>query len=165
MTPSGHAPASASTYLVFDLAGRLCALPGAALSRVLPMVATAHPPGLPPLLQGLATVNGAAMPVVRLAALLDLPERAPTAATALVEMRTNSPWLLMVDRVVAVLSPGADELRPVPEGLTFSDVAVAGIDTPEGLCVVLDAERLLLREEEARIAAFLDAHHRRAGTG
>lgn len=147
--------------LMFDLAGRLCALPAPAIGRVLPMATLARPPGLPPLLAGLLLLPDAALPVIRTARLFDLPEAPPTAATALIRLSGAVAALLLVDRVVGLVAQPEEQRLPVAADSTFSGVASAEIDLPDGPCTILDPARILLREEQMRITAFLAEQDRR----
>ncbi|ACI99519.1 chemotaxis protein CheW [Rhodospirillum centenum] len=166
-SPVSGFPGAAAPLVVFALADRLCALPADAVAQILPMMDLARPPGVPPLLAGIAMLGRTAVPVVRLARLFDLPEQPATAGTALLHLRGEPPRLLLVDRAVAVLDPPEERL-PLAEGTTFAGVAVAGFALPQGACVLLDPARLLLREEERRIDAFLALERERlarAGAG
>ncbi len=153
--PASAAPAGdGDLHVVFRLGGRLCALPAAAVARLLGMMALSRPPGLPPLLEGMLALGGGVVPVLRPDRLFGLPERRLTPASALVVLRGEPPLALLVDELAAAvpLPPGAR--LPVSPGATFSDVVAAEAMLPLGPCAVLDPARLLRREEAARIEAF-----------
>lgn len=139
---------------VAELSGQLVALRAAAVAAALPMARLARPPNRPPILEGLLSLPDGALPVLRLSRLLGLPDRPPTAASAILRLRGERPRGLLVDRVRGLERVRADDLQPVEPGSSFADVATAGLRVGGEPCLLLEPERLLLREEEARLDAF-----------
>ncbi|NYZ23586.1 chemotaxis protein CheW [Azospirillum oleiclasticum] len=139
---------------VAELSGQLVALRAAAVAAALPMARLARPPNRPPILEGLLSLPDGALPVLRLSHLLGLPDRPPTAASAILRLRGERPRGLLVDRVRGLQRVRADDLQPIEPGSSFADVAIAGLGVAGEPCLLLDPARLLLREEEARLDAF-----------
>lgn len=149
----------ADHYVVMRLGSRRCALPRAAVRELLPLPRLWRPPGLPRPLAGFLNLAGEAVPVLDLPRLFGLA----TAAEAedalyrhlvLVGGEGQPPLALLVDRVLDMLRIPAERLRPVPPEATLNGCAVAEIETPEGFIHLLAADRILLAQEEAALAAL-----------
>jgi purine-binding chemotaxis protein CheW len=151
-----------SAHLVFSVAGRPCALPASALREVLPLARLAEPPGLPPLLAGFLDLAGTAVAVVRTARLFDLPEPPPDRSSSLLLLReARSPTALLVDEARAVAAVPPDAWSPVPPDASPGGCVLAEAEVAGGRVSLLSAARILLREEEARVAALREAEQRR----
>ena len=109
MRSAGIAETSGSVkrrFLVFQLAGRVYALPAETVAEVIRVPATARVPQAPRALIGVANLRGAVLPVVSLRALLDLEgEPAPP--------RVRSSWMAALPSVLwSTLSRGSLQLTP-----------------------------------------------------
>lgn len=143
----------AGTLLVFAEGGALCALPSSAIQEVVFLPELSRPPGMPGLLEGVMTLDGKAIPVLKVATLLDLPVATGgiyTPAMVLKEGRAA----LAVERMVDVLRPKSSDLVPAGEGQSFNGCVTGLVQIKEGQVHILSAERLLLAEEQKRIADF-----------
>lgn len=141
---------AARKVLRFHLAGQAYAVPLHFVREILPMALLSQPPGLPPVLAGFLNLSGMAVPVVKLARLLELDEQAPGLYSPLLIVRSAGlPLALLVDSVDGIAS--IDELAIVSLGgnLCFNDCA-DGLVTIAGTNVVLLSEERLLREQEKR---------------
>ncbi|WP_342778996.1 chemotaxis protein CheW [Methylobacterium terricola] len=139
-----------------DIAGTECALPRRAVREVLPLPRLWRPPGAPAALAGFLNLAGAAVPVLDLAILFGLG-RAATARAALyrhlVLLHGDTPLALMVDRVADVARVAPDQVRPVADAATLNGCVAAEIRVGDRLVHGLAVDRILLAEEEARLAA------------
>ena len=78
-TPAGHA---GLRVCVFELAGQSFGLPLESVREIVPMAALSRPPSMPSILEGFLNLRGTALPVLRIAALLGLPQDRAGAAHA-----------------------------------------------------------------------------------
>lgn len=170
-------PASASgqttVLVVFRIAETVCALGGDAVTRVLPMPRLAVPPGLPLPLAGFLDLAGQPIAVVALDRLFDFDLRPRTpeseAARHVLLVRSGAPrgadaapllgWA--VDRVLDVVAVPNDELSPVDDATSLGGCVRAEWAGPDGVVHLLDADRLLGREEQARLDHLVRAQGER----
>jgi len=132
-------------------------LPLESVAKIMPMAQLAQPPGLPAPLEGILNLAGAAVPVLRLDRLFQLPERCPGLYSMLVLLnRTASGQIaLLVDRVSEILPVPIHELLPVAEEDSFNACVVGTVLMRDGSVVhVLSPPRLLLERESQSLAAF-----------
>lgn len=151
---------------VFDVGGRRCALPTAAVQEVLLLPELARPPGLPPVLEGVMNLGGVAVPVLRLDRLMDLPEQSLDLYSPIILLRgLAAPVALLGERMreVRSLEPGA--LAPVGGDEvgdeTFRACILGLVGEGEEAIHLLDPARILLAEEQARLVAFQAEAQRR----
>jgi len=142
--------------VVFRLEGCFCALPGEAVSEVLPQAELYLPPALPPILAGFLNLDGKAVPVVRLARLL-FPGREqdvrPGLYTHLILLRSKwRAFILQVEKALEVKYFSDEALLPMAPGLSLQDCVEAQAEEAGEKIYVLSADRLLLGEERDRIA-------------
>ncbi len=141
--------------LLFEVAGGLFAIDPAAIRQIVPLPLLAHPPGTPLLLEGFLDLAGEAIPVLHLARLLQLAAGPPDVyAHLLVLKQPGLPLALLVDRAVGLTSAPAEAFTPLERGQTFNDCAEHLLRLGEQTVPLLSVERLLLRQERARIAAL-----------
>lgn len=144
------------TLVVFDLAGRSCALPAEAVREVLHMVELARPPGLPRVIEGLVNIAGTSVPVLRLDRLFDLPESACELYTPLIVLkRSDPPLALMAHAMRSIMSVDAGDLVALAEDDTFNGCGEARLSAPWGDVTLLAADRLLLARERRQLAESL----------
>lgn len=146
-------------YLLFRLGTRRCALARAAVREVLPLPRLWRPPGLPKPLAGFLNLGGAPVPVldlVRLFGLATTAEADQALYRHILLIRGATPVGLLVDRVLDLLRLPAERLRPVPPEASLNGCAVAEIEMPDGFVHLLAADRLLLAQEAAQLAALQD---------
>lgn len=145
-----------TAYLLVDVAGTECALPRRAVREVLPLPRLWRPPGAPAALAGFLNLAGNAVPVLDLAVLFDLGRPAATRVALyrhLVLLHGEAPLALMVDRVRDFARVAPDQVRPVADAATLNGCVSAEIRVGERLVHGLAVERILLAEEQARLAA------------
>ena len=155
-------PGSSRKLLVFELGAEACALDLDRVQEVLPMARLSQPPGKPHLLEGFLNLGGTAIPVVRLDRLFGLPESRPGVHTHLVLLRpTGSSTALLVDRAAEVVTVPDTALVPLGAGSCFNDCADADVALPGRTAHLLAPERLLLAQEQRRIAELQAEEQRR----
>ncbi|KMO22112.1 chemotaxis protein CheW [Methylobacterium platani] len=148
-----------TAYLLVDVAGTDCALPRRAVREILPLPRLWRPPAAPAPLAGFLNLAGSAVPVLDLAILFGLvrPAAGATARIALyrhlVLLHGESPLALMVDRVRDFARVAPDQVRPVADAATLNGCVAAEIRIAERLVHGLAVDRILLAEEQARLAA------------
>lgn len=145
-----------TAYLLVDVAGTECALPRRAVREVLPLPRLWRPPGAPAALAGFLNLAGHAVPVLDLASLFGLGRPATAGAAVyshLVLLHGETPLALMVDRVADMVRVAPDQVRPVADAATLNGCVAAEIRLGERLVHGLAVDRILLAEEEARLAA------------
>jgi purine-binding chemotaxis protein CheW len=150
--------------LVFDVSGRLCALPVEAISEIVHITATVTAPGQPSSLEGFLNFHGRLIPVIVLARLFALPEQelGLYAVTILVRESGQSIGIL-VNSVEGIVSVPGTGVRPLPSEHSLNDCAEAQF-TSEGRTVTLLApERILLDKERRFIADLADQAQSRLG--
>ena len=148
--------------VVFQVAAQLYALPVVAVSEIVSLAQLSQPPGLPPVLAGFLNLGGAAIPVVRLARLLGLPEQPVGLYTPLILLRSaGSPLALLVDAVRSIELIDEQAVVPVGENYCFNDCAEGLVTLGESRIVLLSEQRLLREQEQRRIAELADIEQAR----
>lgn len=152
--------------LVFEVSDLVAALPLADVERVAPIAQLAHPPGLPPAIEGFLNLSGATVSVLRLDRLLGLTPRDPGLYSVVIlmkkealpkgnELKGNGAVVgVLVDRVSEILSVPEAEFLPVSEDASFNGCARAAVSTPGWYIHVLSSQRLLLEKEARSLYEF-----------
>ncbi len=140
---------SSSVLLVFQLAGSTVALPLSDIQRIVPMARLLRPPGLPPLLEGILNLNGATVPVLRLARLLHLPVQPLDLHSALliVGAPPNGALALLVDRVTEIITVSSSILLPVRKEESSNGCTKALVPASDRMILLLSLERLLIEKD------------------
>ena len=154
---------SQRTLLLFHLAGRTAAFPLESIQRVTPMAQLARPPGLPAALEGILNLGGAAVPVVRLDRLLQLPEQRLGLYSMLIILKgpSASQIGILVDRVSGIISVPQSALLPVRDEDTFNACAEAAVSVSDQVIHILSPARILLEKERETLSQFQAAAQRR----
>jgi purine-binding chemotaxis protein CheW len=141
---------------VFHIAGQIAALPLEDVESIAPMAQLVCPPGLPSPLEGILNLAGAAVPVLRLDHLLQLPEKSPGLYSMLVVMKgvSDGQIALLVDRVSEVLSVSESALLPIGAEHSFNGCAEATVPMRGQLVHLLAPARLLLENERKSLSEF-----------
>lgn len=140
-------------YLVFHLEDRTYCVSTASVEEIVPMAELTRVPSAPAFLLGFLDVGGQLVAVISLRRLMGLTEREPELYTPLVILKTSSqPIALEVDRVTRIVELGEDELIPLSEGCSLNHCATAVARLDGVPVVVLSPERLVLHEEQRRVA-------------
>lgn len=142
-----------SEVLVFELDGSSFAIPLAAVREILPLPLLSNPPGLPSLLAGFLNLGGQAIPVLNLKRLFGGPDSGSGPYSHIVVLRETSASLgLLVDRSAGTVALSPESLMPVSHGQSLNDCVEAGARIGNQTAHVLSVERLLLKQEQARVA-------------
>jgi len=147
--------------VVFSLAETFCALDLGKVREILPTAELSAPPGMPDLLAGFLNLGGTAVPVLRLGRLFQMPVKEPGLYEHLILLRDSRPLALLVDRVDEVRTCSEDALRPVGEKNSFNDCVQSQFTHKDRTIHVLALDRLLLKEEEARLTELRDLEQKR----
>jgi purine-binding chemotaxis protein CheW len=142
--------------LVFYFADRLGAFRVESVRRVISMPLLARPPGLPSPLEGVLNLAGAAVPVLRLDRLLNLPLQCLGLYSMLIVLKDLSSGLaaVLVDRVSEIISVPESAVLPVGEGDSFHTCAEGAVPVRGQLIHVLSPHRILLEKEHQILAEF-----------
>lgn len=150
------------TYLVFEVAGRTCALPRKHVGRILPLPMLGRPPGLPAVVEGILDLAGAAVPVLRLDRLFGFPSPPTRAYQHLILLARAPPQLaLLADRATGVVSVTDGAVALLPDGETFNGCAVGHLVSERGPIHVLSIEYLFTQRERDTLAEFQAVEQRR----
>ncbi|MBI2680982.1 MAG: chemotaxis protein CheW [Candidatus Solibacter usitatus] len=149
--------------VVFHVSGLDCAFPLVAIKEIVPMAMLSTPPGMASCMAGFLNLRGAAIPILRLDRLFDLPEQRPGLNTPLIILRSAAnPNGVLVGSVRRIVSVTKASFLPLPEKHIFRDCAIASIDVTGDLayllspdCILLDNERNLLQQLQAMEQARL----------
>jgi purine-binding chemotaxis protein CheW len=140
-----------STFVIFRVGDRACALAQADVSRVTPIAALARPPTAPPLVCGFLNLGGQALPILDAAALFGVtsaPGIDPLYRHVLIVRGSLG---ILVDRVIDVRPLDLSEAKPPGEGASLNG-CVAALLTDSGEAIsLLDASRLLTKAERDRL--------------
>jgi purine-binding chemotaxis protein CheW len=139
------------TFLVFEVSGRLCALPVEAIREIVHIAATVQTPGQPAIVEGFLNYHGNPVAVVSLSRMFGMPEREPGLYASVILLRSGGSAMGVladaIDGVVAV-----DELQPLPAQHSFNDCAEAQFVSAGGPVILFNADRILLEKERRCIA-------------
>ncbi len=141
---------------LFELAGQPFGLRLESVSEIVPMAALSRPPCMPSILEGFLNLRGTALPVVRIAGLLGLPQDPLDLHTPLVIIRGGTlPLALLVNRVTGIVSIPFDGVLPIAESDSFNGCVDGRLTaTGSGAVHLLSLERLLLEKEQQILAQF-----------
>ncbi len=147
--------------VIFSVAGRRMALPATRVRECLPLPRLDRRPGTPPALAGFFLLGGATMAVIDLAVLLGLraPGKMPETDPLYRPVLRLDALTLLVDRLEQVRRPdGADDEA---EADRWQNQCVSRHLRAGGPVALLDPDRLLLLDEQARLAALTEDAARR----
>jgi purine-binding chemotaxis protein CheW len=138
--------------LIFQIAGHECAIPCDRVQEVVSMAATVRSPGQPSTIEGFLNLRGEAIPVVMLRRLFAVPEIEPGIHTPVIIARLGDALTgLLVDRVNEVAMVDSEGIRPLAENHSLNECANEYVMFAGRRVVLLDCDRLLLKEEKTRI--------------
>ena len=149
-------------YLIFHLADRTYAVPTGCVEEIVPMAELFPVPGAPSFLAGFLDVGGQLVAVISLRRLLGMPDRAPELYTPVVILKTTpQPVALEVDGVSRIVDIGGDDVVPVTESCSLNDCASAVVHLDGQAVVLLSPERILLEQEQRRVAELAELARQR----
>ena len=123
----------------------------------MPMATLSSPPGLPSGLLGFLDLRGAAIPIIRLDRLFDLPEQQPGLHTPMIVLReVRGPIGILADSVRSIVPVDASQLLDIPEDRTFQGCARGALQL-DGDLIHLLSPAALLEASEARLLADYSA--------
>lgn len=134
---------------------RLCALDRAAVREVTPLPELSHPPSLPASVEGVMNLGGEAVLVVDLVRLLDIAPNAdidPVYRHVVVLHQDDAAAGLLVDRVEDVTTVADDAIIAADGKTTVNDCITGQVEVGGEIIHVLDADRIFLAAERARLA-------------
>lgn len=149
----GRAEQEIGTLLVFSEGKMACALAAAEVQEVLFLPELSHPPGMPSMLEGIMTLDGEAVPVIRVAILLGLEGAALDVYTPVMVLK-DAKAALIVERVDDIFTPAKADLVLADEGQSFNGCVMAKTSHKGREIHVLSAGRLMIEEEKQRLAEF-----------
>ena len=134
-------------FLVFRIAGELCAVRLATAAEIIRMPHLTHMPFVPPSLIGLANLRGIVMPVVSLRALLNFPDVEPSEQARVIVTRGDTPIGIVVDGIDRLLTLAGDQVEREEAGAgtidpTLVDGSIKG-EEGESTIKLLNLSRLL----------------------
>lgn len=148
-------------HLLMDVAGTEMALPMSAVAEILPVTRFERQAPWPRILAGFMNLRGQAVAVVDLACVLD-PDRAPGRAdlySHVVRLKaalSETPVALLVDRA-SDIARRADGFTEVEKTATANGVVAGQLELGGRLVPRLEPSRILLLQEQARVAELARA--------
>lgn len=148
-------------YLLLDVAGVDMALPMGAVAEILPVTRLERQAPWPKVLAGFMNRRGHPLAVIDLARLLNptQPALKPDLYSHVVRLngrREGGDLALLADRVKDA-EVQADDFTPVGESASVNGAIIGHLRILGRLVALLDVDRLLLLEEEARVADIAEA--------
>lgn len=137
--------------LTFRVARHWCAFRAGLVQEIVAIPATTKVPGQPSILEGFLNLRGATLPVVRMAALFNLPVQCGLYSPVVVIRHGHDSLGLLVDEVDSVLTIAGEQLVPLAADHTANQYAEAEFTVGDRTAVLLDCGRLLLAQEHRRI--------------
>lgn len=160
--PVDSIPAGRRRYLIFHLSNRGYALPINQVEEIVPMTELFPVPGSPSFLAGFLDVGGQPIAVISLRCLLGMPQREPELYTPLLILKAlPQQFVLEVDNVSQVVDLSGSDWIAIEDEYSLNDCAI-GIVRLEGEAIVLlSLERLLLEQEQIRVAQLTELARQR----
>ena len=151
-TPVNAPVSPPTTMILFGVGAELYGMSTHCLQEVLPLPELVKLPTCPEFVDGFLNLGGVAIPVLRLSRLLGVPSSPDHLYTPLLMVASRGHRLaLLVDRVIGIVAVDEEKIVPVSRGETINDCALGMASVDEGTAIVLDANRLLLKEEKLRL--------------
>jgi purine-binding chemotaxis protein CheW len=151
----GDPHAGTQSLLIFHSSGLDCAFPLEAVREIVPMATLACPPGLPSVLLGFLDLRGAAIPIVRLDRLFNLPEQRPGLHTPMIILRgILGPIGVLTDSVRRIEPAPSGQRLDLPKDGTFQGCATAALEVDGELIHLLSPVALLAANEDRLLADY-----------
>lgn len=148
--------------IVFEFAGRKCAVPSRRVREIILMPMLSKEPELPYVLEGVMNFNGVAAPVLRLDRLFGFKEKKPGLFTPLLILSGDETQLaLLVDKVWEVKSVGAHEVKYLDGQNTLNGRIEAELKIDGETVQLLSVDNIMLECGQKNIAEFQAAEQKR----
>lgn len=140
------------TLVILKCGGLRCALERGEVSELAPVPELSHPPSLPASIEGIMNLGGLAVPVVDLARLFgETPDaEIDPLYRHVVVLRTQALGLL-VDRVEDVRAIDDGAVLPADRDISLNECVTGQVEVGGAMVHLLDAGRILLAAEQARL--------------
>ncbi len=149
-------------YLIFQLADRSYAIPIRCIEEIVPIAELTSVPGAPAFLAGFLDVGGQLVAVISLRHLLGMPDHECALYTPLVILKAKDQrFALEIDGVSRIADIDDEKLVSLTEGCSLNDCATAVARLDEEVVVLLSPERILLEQEQKRVAELAEIARRR----
>ncbi|MEX2309748.1 MAG: chemotaxis protein CheW [Pirellulales bacterium] len=149
-------------YLIFQLADRTYAVPIRCVEEIVPIAELSSVPGAPSFLAGLLDIGGQLVAVISLRRLLGMPDHECELYTPLVILKAKAQKIaLEIDGVSRIAGIDDENLVPLAEGCSLNDCASAVARLDGQVVVVLSPERILLEQEQKRVAELTELARQR----
>lgn len=151
-------------YLIFQLADRSYAIPIRCIEEIVPIAELTSVPGAP-FLAGFLDIGGQLVAVISLRRLLGMTDHERELYTPLVILRAKvQKFALEIDGVSRIADIDDEKLVSLTEGCSLNDCATAVARLDDQVVVLLSPERILLEQEQKRVAELAEiARQRLAG--
>jgi purine-binding chemotaxis protein CheW len=144
-------------YLTFRLADRSYAIPIRDVEEIVPVAELSVVPGAPSFLEGFLDIGGELVAVISLRGLLGLPNREWEFYTPLIILRATAPKIaLAIDSIAGVSEISENDLSPLAEGSSINELATSVTRIDGRVVVLLSTERMLLDQEQKRVAELAE---------
>lgn len=143
--------------LIFRAAGHTCAIRAQDIDQIVHIAATVRIPGQPAIVEGFLNVRGQPVAVVPLSRLFHVPEQpAGLYAPIVIARRASARVGLLADSVDGVATVEQTAIAPLDAAHSLNDCAEGQFDSEYGSVVLLSTERILLAQEQRRIAEIAE---------
>ena len=152
------------TILTIHCGERLCALERTAVREIAPLPQLSRPPSLPAAVEGLLNLGGEVVVVIDLARLLDVQPDSdvdPLYRHLVVLTDDDASIALLVDRVENVRQIDDSAVMPVDPQTSVNDCISGQIELDGETVSLLDADKLFLAAERARLTDIRRAEQAR----
>jgi purine-binding chemotaxis protein CheW len=154
-SPAVLSQSSSITLLIFHLSGQIGAFLIDDVERIAPMAELTRPPGLPSVIEGILNLCGAAVPVLRMDRLMQLPSMRLGLYSMLVILGVSDARVaLLVDRVSEIVAVPGEKVLPISPENSFNGCSQAAVMVEDRLIPLLSPAQLLLTRERAALAEF-----------
>jgi purine-binding chemotaxis protein CheW len=159
---AASATSARGLYVVFHVAAQSYSLPVASVQEIVPMAELSQVPGSPAFLRGFLNMDGKLVGVVSVRRLLSVDDRDPALYTPLVILKSSSqPIALEVDQVSQIVDLTDETLLPLADNAAFNGCATAVARLDGSSVLVLSPERILLDQEQRRVAELANVERQR----
>jgi purine-binding chemotaxis protein CheW len=153
---------SFTNFLIFRIAETTCAIPCELIREIVAMPLLVRSPGCPPIVEGFLNLRSQAVPILMLRRLFDLPIVDAEIHTPVVILEAGKIAIgLIVDEVIEITAIEPANFRELDKNRSFNECAKAEFTHANQAAVLLDCDRLLLVEEQTRVAELQHESQRR----